>query len=426
MSILLNTFRNRLFATVVAGLALSNVALAGHGGGGGKSFGGGMATGRMTQPVKNFVAPKMVGQQQLMKSTQSNFVSKNFGKVQTLNSPVTLGKPGTAKSSDLFKKVGKDSSVLTSTNKITKSDLLTKVGALDQTKVGDFKKLPSSPTNNIPKPGDVTGPFKTGGVFDKKNSKIGDILKDPGKIGTGKIDPGKIDPGKVTDPGKVDPGKVDPGKGTPTDPGKGTPTTPTNPTTPTTPTDPGMGKGKHCGPGFPWWLGAVGGFGGGYGGYPVYTQPVTVVETPVPVAAPLETSQLAQADTGSVDLVLEDVRLVERASIVAGPSYAVRFRNQGTADAGKFRVAIFAGLTGSPNDKAPRTIVEVPHLAAGGSSELTLRLPASAMRLVSSEGTQGAFDQLLVVVDPDDAVVESEKTNNLAAVDRADLESQAH
>ncbi|HTM54300.1 MAG TPA: CARDB domain-containing protein [Pirellulales bacterium] len=414
MSILLNTFRNRLFSTVVAGLAMSNVALAGHGGGGGgKSFGGGMATGRMTQPVKSFVAPKMVSQQQLMKNTQSNFVSKNFGKVQTLNSPATLGKPGTAKTSDLFKKVGKDSSVLTGANKVTKSDLLTKVGVLDQTKVGDFKKLPSSPTNNIPKPGDVTGPFKTGGLLDKKNSKIGDILKDPGKIGTGKIDPGKIDPGKV------DPGKVDPGKGTPTDPGKGTP--------PTTPTDPGMGKGK-CGPGFPWWLGAVGGFGGGYvaGGYPVYTQPVTVVETAAPVTAPLETSQLAQADTGSVDLVLEDVRLVERASIVAGPSYAVRFRNQGTANAGKFRVAIFAGRTGSPNDQAPRTIVEVPHLAAGGTSELTLRLPASAMRLASSEGTQGAFDQLLVVIDPDDAVVESEKTNNLAAVDRADLESQAH
>src|SRR4051794_10847089 len=102
MSILFNTFRNRLFATIVAGLALSNVALAGHGhsgGGGGKSFGGGqgMAMQRMTQPVKNFSAPKMTSQPQLMKNTQSNFVSKSFGNLQTLKSTPTLGKFDTKK-----------------------------------------------------------------------------------------------------------------------------------------------------------------------------------------------------------------------------------------------------------------------------------------------------------------------------------------
>src|SRR4051812_30483320 len=210
MSILLNTFRNRLFATIVAALAMTNVTFAGHGhsGGGGKSFGGGgggMTMQRMSSPAKTF-APKMISQQQVMKSTQSNFVNKNFGKVQTLSSP-TLGKNnvtslksslttkklgstslGTSTASDLFKKVGKDSPVLTNTNKFSKSDMLSKVGVLDQSKFGDLKKLPSSPTNKIPKPGDVTGPFKNGGPFDaKKNSKIGDILKDPGNIGTGKI-----------------------------------------------------------------------------------------------------------------------------------------------------------------------------------------------------------------------------------------------
>src|SRR6476659_6218869 len=127
MSILFNTFRNRLFATVMAGLALSNVALAGHGhggggGGGGKSFSGFSGKGAVMQGVapamKNFSAPKMMSQQQVMKSTQSNFINKQFGKVQTLNGPVTgkfdakkLGSPklggsslGSLKSSDSFKK----------------------------------------------------------------------------------------------------------------------------------------------------------------------------------------------------------------------------------------------------------------------------------------------------------------------------------
>jgi hypothetical protein len=87
-------------------------------------------------------------------------------------------------------------------------------------------------------------------------------------------------------------------------------------------------------------------------------------------------------------------------------------------------VAIFAAA-GSLSDDAPRAVIEVPGLSAGETKEMALRLPVSAMRLVSSNGQQGAFDRLLVLVDPDDAVVESDKTNNLAGIDRADLESQA-
>jgi subtilase family serine protease len=110
--------------------------------------------------------------------------------------------------------------------------------------------------------------------------------------------------------------------------------------------------------------------------------------------------------------------------LVAGPAYAVRFRNQGASDAGTFRVAIFASIGGTLDDNAPRAIAEVPSLAAGESREMALRLPASAMRLVSTSGSQDGFDRLLVIVDPDDAVVETDKTNNLAAVSRSDLESQ--
>jgi len=40
------------------------------------------------------------------------------------------------------------------------------------------------------------------------------------------------------------------------------------------------------------------------------------------------------ASIGSADLVLEDVHLASPATLVAGPAYTVKFRNQGTADAG--------------------------------------------------------------------------------------------
>ena len=49
------------------------------------------------------------------------------------------------------------------------------------------------------------------------------------------------------------------------------------------------------------------------------------------------------AATG-IDLVLEDVTLASPATLVAGPAYTVKFRNQGTRPAGKFQVAIIAGF----------------------------------------------------------------------------------
>jgi len=457
MTIRFNTFRNRFFATIVAAVAMTNVTFAKSGGGGGKGFGGGKSfSGAKSMAVKNF-APKMIAKQPVLKSGQTNFANKNFGNVKSLGvqklnsssfgtmksslntSKLTSKSFGQLKSSDLFKKVGKDSSMLGNAKKLSNSDALSKVGILDKSKITD--KLPSSPTNKIPNPNDPAGPFKTGGPFDaKKNSKIGDILKDPaGKFDPTKIKdpgmPGKIDPGKI-DPGKIDPGKIDPGKGTnPTDPGKGTGTTPTDPgkgTTPTTPTDPGMDKHDH---GCPWWVGVIpwgGGFGGGYGGGGYagggsYVESAPVYEAPAQPQSYQSYAQATQAQpvgTGSVDLVLEDVRMIDRATVAAGPAYAVRFRNQGTANAGAFRVAIFAAA-GSLNDDAPRAVIEVPGLSAGETKEMALRLPVSAMRLVSSNGSQSAFDRLLVLVDPDDAVIESDKTNNLAGIDRADLESQA-
>ncbi len=125
-----------------------------------------------------------------------------------------------------------------------------------------------------------------------------------------------------------------------------------------------------------------------------------------------------------VDLVLEDVKLAAPATLVAGPAYTVKFRNQGTLAAGKFKVAIFAGLSDKPTADAPRAMVEVKSLAAGEVKEVTLRLSAKAMRMVAAKNAQpSAFTHLFVAVDLTNTVAETDETNNTAAVERLSLEA---
>jgi len=125
-------------------------------------------------------------------------------------------------------------------------------------------------------------------------------------------------------------------------------------------------------------------YGGGYASYPT-TDPTYYPQT-----------------DSSVDLVVEDVQMVQPATTVAGPAYRVTFRNQGLQAAGAFRVGIFASVDGQVSDEA-ESAVEVPGLAGGATSEVTLRMPLSA----SSE-------QLTVVVDADEVVAETDKDNNAA------------
>jgi hypothetical protein len=125
-----------------------------------------------------------------------------------------------------------------------------------------------------------------------------------------------------------------------------------------------------------------------------------------------------------VDLVVEDIALAAPATMIAGPAYTVLFRNQGLQACGAFRVGLFAMMDGKLAEDA-RALVEVPGLAAGGQQVVTLRLPAASMRLVNaSTGEASAFNQLLVAVDPDGIVPESNKDNNVATLDRAALEAR--
>lgn len=149
--------------------------------------------------------------------------------------------------------------------------------------------------------------------------------------------------------------------------------------------------------------------------------PTTVGTTPVAADGP---ATIPTAPLGA-DLVLEDVQLASPATLVAGPAYTVQFRNQGTEQADKFQVGIFAGLGGAITNDAPRAVVEVASLAAGEVKTVTLRLPQASLKLIGSDNKPVAFTHLFVAVDLRNAVPETDKTNNTAVVERAAVELAA-
>ncbi len=172
------------------------------------------------------------------------------------------------------------------------------------------------------------------------------------------------------------------------------------------------------------------GGGGGGGGDDGGSSGGVAADAPVAdaqlAAQPMVEAQPAVAQAaGSVDLVLEDVEIAQPATLIAGPAYRVKFRNQGLETAGAFGVGVFATIDGELTDESPKAVVDVPGLAAGQSAEVVLRLPAAAMKIVSVSTKQAsAFNQLIVAVDFTGAVSETDKTNNVVAVDRADLEAK--
>lgn len=184
----------------------------------------------------------------------------------------------------------------------------------------------------------------------------------------------------------------------------------------------------HCN--YPW-LGSLGlGYGSGYGygpgyGYPVCETPV-IVSNPVVVASnPLPSNPIVPvnyaAAAGSIDLVVEDIRQSEPATMIAGPAYLVKFRNQGLAATGAFKVGIFAVIDGNLTES--QAVVDVQGLEAGQVTEITLRLPQSALKLVNATGTATGFDKLAVMVDVESTVAESDKANNAAVIERSVLEA---
>jgi hypothetical protein len=189
--------------------------------------------------------------------------------------------------------------------------------------------------------------------------------------------------------------------------------TQTNPSTPTpSPSNPAPKP-------MPYPSGPV--FGGGSSGGSSTVSTSDSSTTPAATATPTS----APATDSNVDLVLEDVQLAAPATLVAGPAFTVKFRNQGTQAAGKFQVGIFAGLTEKLVSDSPKAVVEVKSLAAGDVQTVTLRLPQKALKLTGADNKPTAFTHLFVAVDLTNAVAETDETNNTAVIERAALESGA-
>jgi hypothetical protein len=164
---------------------------------------------------------------------------------------------------------------------------------------------------------------------------------------------------------------------------------------------------------------------GGDGGSSGDVSPAVYTSDDPTPAEVTPTSATAPVADSSVDLVLEDVKLAASATLVAGPAYTVTFRNQGTAPAGKFEVAILAGRDGTRAEDVAQAVVEVPSLGAGEVKEVTLRLPQKALKLAAPNGKSLPFTRLVVAVDLMNTVAETDKSNNTAVVDRAALEGDA-
>ncbi len=212
--------------------------------------------------------------------------------------------------------------------------------------------------------------------------------------------------------------------------------------------------------------GRFGGYGGGYGSggyYSNYSQPApattmvadatpttppATTEAPTPTVADTTTSPIASdvtpasytapvdttaastipttttatsPSTGTPDLVVEDIHLAEPATLLAGPAYRVKFRNQGMGSTGPFRVGLFAVLDNAMTGS--QAVVDVAGLEAGQTAEVTLRLPQSALRVVAANGQSTTFNRLAVSIDSDGTVNETDRSNNAAIVDRAAVEA---
>jgi hypothetical protein len=143
----------------------------------------------------------------------------------------------------------------------------------------------------------------------------------------------------------------------------------------------------------------------------IQSYPAPFHAEPMPTAAPVQysASRPVEAEARGADLVLEDVKLFEDATLVAGPAYSVRYRNQGVQPSAKFSVAIIASLDGQLPQDAPRVVMEVNGLYHGATQEIVLRLPRCE------------FKYLIVVVDAAGVVSELDESNNAAVLERGSL-----
>jgi hypothetical protein len=179
----------------------------------------------------------------------------------------------------------------------------------------------------------------------------------------------------------------------------------------------GGGWGGWCN-----WMPGFGGWGGNCG--TVACPPsggVTIIETvaqqPVVQAVAVQPQAVAPAN---IDLELIDLQLMDAgdASRNLGPRYRVIYRNAGGLAAGNFQVLLMASRDGSVNAEYPIATAEVAGLNGGETSQVDVRLPATAQA--------ADMAALIVAVDRALQVEDVNRDNNAAVIDRAALQVAAN
>lgn len=133
-----------------------------------------------------------------------------------------------------------------------------------------------------------------------------------------------------------------------------------------------------------------------------------VVSTPVPVAGiDVEFTKIEQLDAGDPE------------NNVA-PTYRVSFHNNSDVDITQpFDVAILAANDDKLVEGLPSASVQVDSLAADETTSVDIQLPAAAMTMGTDDGKPAAFSYVHTIIDSQNDLVETDKTNNLS-VDSCD------
>lgn len=148
---------------------------------------------------------------------------------------------------------------------------------------------------------------------------------------------------------------------------------------------------------------------------------LTSAETQAPVAVDAAPIDAAPA---TVDLVVEQVVMVEAGDLSQnlGPLMRVIVANQGTADAGKFSLGLYASLKNEPNAEMVPAGKELTQLAAGARETIEVRLPVQALAMTEQgQNERQAFKVLFAVADVQNEVTEADKRNNLLPIAKAEL-----
>lgn len=112
------------------------------------------------------------------------------------------------------------------------------------------------------------------------------------------------------------------------------------------------------------------------------------------------------------DLEILHVGAVPTATPGCGPEFLVVVKNNSCREVCGMQLSAVA-LLGTIHPMSPTTILTVPSIAADAAIELSVVLPANALKMGNYNRTAVGFDRLLIAIDSSDEFAEADEANNL-------------